>query len=276
MVPEDGLEDIELRLLLEAIHARYGYDLRGYAQASMLRRFQTILAKSGAKNLGDLQHRLIADRTFFASILDDLTVQVSEMFRDPAFYRSFRENVVPILRTYPQLKIWHAGCAGGEEVYATAIVLTEENLIDRTQLYATDLSEGALERAREGVYSESRATLFAENYAASGPKGLFEDHCTRAYGRIAIKESLRRRVVFFQHNLSTDYALGEMYVIFCRNVLIYFTPNLRDRVVTMFSKSLSRGGFLCLGASERLSSLDKESFTPIGTGEGIYRLRAES
>jgi chemotaxis protein methyltransferase CheR len=265
MAPEDEVEGIELRLLLEAIHARYGYDLRDYSPASMLRRFQTILAKSGAKNLGDLQHRLVTDRTFFASILDDLTVQVSEMFRDPTFYRAFREQVVPVLRTYPQLKIWHAGCAGGEEVYATAIVLAEENLIDRTQLYATDLSDGALERAR--------AILFAENYATSGGKGRFEDHCSRAYGRIAIKESLRKKVVFFQHDLGTDYALGEMNVIFCRNVLIYFTQKLRERVTTLFSKSLSRGGFLCLGASERLSAPERELFVATAPGESIYRLR---
>lgn len=276
MAPEDEVESIELRLLLEAIHARYGYDLRDYSLTSMQRRFQTILAKSGARNLGDLQHRIIADATFFASIVDDLTVQVSEMFRDPAFYRSFRDQVVPVLRTYPQLKIWHAGCAGGEEVYATAIVLAEENLIDRTQLYATDLSDGALERAREGVYAESRAALFAENYATSGGKGRFEDHCSHAYGRIAINESLRKKVVFFQHDLGTDYALGEMNVVFCRNVLIYFTQKLRDRVVTLFSESLSRGGFLCLGASERLSAREKELFVAIAAGESIYRFRQET
>jgi chemotaxis protein methyltransferase CheR len=273
MASDEESENIELRLLLEAIHARYGYDLRDYSPASMLRRFQSILAKSGAKNLGDLQHHILTDATFFASILDDLTVQISEMFRDPAFYRSFREQVVPVLRTYPQLKIWHAGCAGGEEVYATAIVLAEESLIDRTQLYATDLSDGALERAREGVYSESRAALFAENYGASGGRGRFEDHFSRAYGRIAINESLRKKVVFFQHDLGTDYALGEMNVIFCRNVLIYFTQKLRERVVSLFSKSLSRNGFLCLGATERLSAQEKELFVAIAPGESIYRLR---
>jgi chemotaxis protein methyltransferase CheR len=274
MAPDEGLEDIELRLLLEAIYARYGYDLRGYSPASMRRRFETILAKSGAHNFGDLQHRLITEKAFFASIIDDLTVQVSEMFRDPHFYRAFRKHVVPVLRTYPQIKIWHAGCAGGEEVYATAIVLTEENLVDRTQFYATDLSEGALERAREGVYSEARAAVFAENYAASAPKGRFDDHCSRAYGRIVIKESLRKNIVFFQHDLSTDYALGEMNVIFCRNVLIYFTPSLRERVTGMFSTALVRGGFLCLGASERLSSSEKNLFEAGVPKESIYRSKA--
>jgi chemotaxis protein methyltransferase CheR len=276
MPQSDDNQGIEIRLLLEAIHSKYGYDLRDYSPASMSRRFQTILAKSGAMNLGDLQHRLITDSSLFASILDDLTVQVSEMFRDPRFFRSFRTHVVPVLRTYPQVKIWHAGCAGGEEVYATAILLAEEDLIDRTLLYATDLSEGALDRAREGVYSEERAALFAENYAASDPKGNFDDHFSRAYGRITVKESLRKSILFFQHDLGTDYALGEMNVILCRNVLIYFAPKLRDRVTGMFSKSLTRGGFLCIGANERLSPEEREHFDPIAAGETIYRLRMES
>jgi len=269
---QDEIDDLELRLLLEAIHLRYGYDLREYAHASMLRRFQTILARSGAANLGDLQHRLITDRRLFASTVDELTVQVSEMFRDPDFYRAFREHVVPVLRTYPLVKIWHAGCAGGEEVYSTAIVLREENLTERTQLYATDLSEGALDRAREGVYSGDRASLFAENYAASGAKGHFDDYCSRAYGRVGIKEAVRRNILFFQHDLSTDYAFGEMNVVFCRNVLIYFTPALRERVLETFAKSLTRGGFLCLGESERLSDAERDRFVPFRSAESIFRL----
>jgi chemotaxis protein methyltransferase CheR len=232
--------------------------------------------KSGAQNLGDLQHRLITDEKFFASSFDELTVQVSEMFRDPSFYKTFRERVVPILRTYPLLKVWHAGCAGGEEVYATAILLIEENLIDRTQLYATDLSERALERAREGVYSEERAATFGANYAASGAKGRFEDYVLRAYGRVAIKEFVRKNVVFFQHDLGTDYALGEMNVVFCRNVLIYFTPKLRGRVLGMFEKCLIRGGFLCLGASERLSGPEAGHFSAFERGESIYRVRGDT
>jgi chemotaxis protein methyltransferase CheR len=273
MATQSELEDIELRLLLEAIFATYGYDLRDYSLGSVRRRFEAVLAKSGAKNFGDLQHRLITDKSFFASIADELTVQVSEMFRDPQFYRAFREQVVPDLRTYPQLKIWHAGCAGGEEVYATAIVLAEEGLLDRTQLYATDLSQGALERAREGVYSDARASSFAENYVLSGGKNSFDDHCSRAYGRIAIKESIRKNVVFFQHDLGTDYALGEMNVVFCRNVLIYFAPKLRERVLTLFAQSLAHGGFLCLGANERLSDSERAPFVPIAAPASIHRLR---
>src|SRR5262249_36859813 len=153
----ESAEAIEVRLVLEAIYARYGYDFRGYAPESIGRRVKAALARSGSAHLGELQHRLLTEPSVFASIADVLTVQVSEMFRDPSFYRVFRQRVVPLLRTYPLLKVWHAGCASGEEVYTTAILLQEEDLYERTQIYATDMSEVALEQAREGIYAESQA-----------------------------------------------------------------------------------------------------------------------
>jgi chemotaxis protein methyltransferase CheR len=246
------VEEIEIRLILEAIHARYGYDLSDYLTSSMRRRVLAAFAKTGAVNLGDLQHRLLGDPALFASVLDHLMVQVSEMFRDPSFFLAFRREIVPLLKTYPQLKVWHAGCASGEEVYSTAILLAEEGLYDRTQIYATDLSLQALERAREGVYPVELASHFSDNYRAAGGTGAFETYVTAAYDRIAVKEALRRNVVFFQHNLVSDQPPGEMNVIFCRNVLIYFGPELRRRVVTKFGDGLCRGGFLCLGMSELL------------------------
>jgi chemotaxis protein methyltransferase CheR len=245
--------DLETRLVLEAIHAKYGYDLRGHTLASMRRRIENIRITSGAAHLGELQHRLVTDPEFFLSVRDALTVQQSEMFRDPDFYLTFRQHIVPVLRTYPHLKIWHAGCAGGEEVYSLAILLEEEGLYERTQIYATDLSTGALARAREAVYPESKLSLFSENYLSAGGKGHFDDHCSRAYGRIAIKERLRKNVVLFSHDLASDHALGEMQVVFCRNVLIYFTRPLQERALGTLCQSLPRGGFLCLGASERLA-----------------------
>lgn len=245
--------DLETRLILDAIHAKYGYELRGHTLASMRRRIENIRITSGSAHLGELQHRLLADPAFFLSIRDALTVQQSEMFRDPDFYRAFREHIVPVLRTYPHIKIWHAGCAGGEEVYSTAILLDEEELYERTQIYATDLSPGALSRAREAVYPESKLALFSENYQRAGGKRHFQDHCAQAYGRVAIKERLRKNVVLFSHDLATDHALGEMQVVFCRNVLIYFTRPLQDRALSVLCQSLHRGGFLCLGASERLA-----------------------
>jgi chemotaxis protein methyltransferase CheR len=267
---------IEVRLVLEAIYARYGYDFRDYTPESISRRLQTALTKSGAAHFGEFQHRLLTEPAFFASVIDDLTVQVSAMFRDPNFYRTFREHVIPTLRTYPQIKIWHAGCATGEEVYTMAILLHEENLYDRAQIYATDVSSRAIEQAREGVYSESEAASFEANYVQSGGRGQFTDHCSSAYGCIAIKETLRKNVVFFQHDLVTDHALGEMHVVFCRNVLIYFGETLRERVFDLITGCLFRGGFVCLGNSERVPSSRAEHFEAIGPVERIYRKRMMS
>lgn len=274
MIGDDEVQEIELRLILEAIYARYGYDLRDYARASMRRRLIAAMQRTGAKHLGELQHRLLTEPDLFVSVLDDLTVQVTEMFRDPAFYRSFRATVVPHLRTYPQIKVWHAGCATGEEVYATAIVLAEEDLYDRTQIYATDLSVRALERAREGVYPAGQAVAFAANHQQAGGKEPFDKYCSQAYDRISIKDTLRRNVVFFQHDLVSDHVLGEMQVIFCRNVLIYFSRPLQQRVLVKLAQGLSRGGFLCLGSSERIpENGDGGQFVAHDPQARIYRCR---
>lgn len=269
-------EELETRLVLEAIFAKYGYDFRGYGEVSMRRRVAAALARSGLAHRGELQHRILLDPEFFASVLDDLTVQVSEMFRDPAFYRVFRQEVVPILRTYPELKIWHAGCASGEEVYTTAILLAEENLSERTQIYATDISARAVERARAGVYPQARLAAFADNYAASGGQRPFEDYYSAAYGGFVVREWLRKSIVFFQHDLVSDYALGEMHVVLCRNVLIYFGPALRERVLSLFANSLCRSGFLCLGSSESMPPSRAPQFGEFSRAERIYRRRTEA
>jgi chemotaxis protein methyltransferase CheR len=265
------VEDIEIRLLLEAIHARYGYDLRDYAPASMRRRVLAALALSGLGHLGALQHQVLCDREFFAQVLDSLTVRVTEMFRDPGFYRLFRARVVPILRTYPLLRIWHSGCATGEEVYASAILLVEEGLYDRSQLYGTDLSPQALDQAKEGIYSAARAAAFSENYTASGGGAAFASYFTEAYEQVSMREALRRNILFFPHNLVSDHAFGEMQVIFCRNVLIYFSRQLRQRVLDTFAQSLCPGGFLCLGSSERLPPGSHPDFTEFSAEERVYR-----
>jgi chemotaxis protein methyltransferase CheR len=276
MAPSSSVEAIEIQLLLEAVNARYGYDFRGYAADSIGRRVKATLAKSGMPHLGELQHRVLNDPAVFASLVDELTVQVSEMFRSPSFYRAFREQVVPILRTYPQLKIWHAGCARGQEVYTTAIVLTEEGLYDRSQIYATDISQTALDQAREGVYPEEDAGACAVRYVEAGGRNRFDDFCSRACGRIAVREDLRKNIVFFQHDLVSDYSPGVMNVVFCRNVLIYFGPNLRERVLQVFQTALSRGGFLCLGESEGLSGANPDVFAGFSPSERIYRRRGEA
>jgi chemotaxis protein methyltransferase CheR len=268
----DGVEAIETRALLDAIYARYGYDLREYTAASMKRRVHAVLARTGIEHLGELMHRVLVDPDFFVQVLDDLTVRVSDMFRDPAFYRAFRARVVPVLRTYPLLRIWHAGCASGEEAYASAILLQEEGLYERTQIYATDLSAQAVAEAKHGVYAAERLPTFAENYARAGGLGHFSDYYTAAYDGLAMTEALRRNVLFFQHNLVSDHAFGEMHVVFCRNVFIYFGPELRDRVMATFGHSLCAGGFLCLGSAEQVPRGDRPSvFTDFAPDERIYR-----
>jgi chemotaxis protein methyltransferase CheR len=267
--PSRDAEAIEVQLLLEAIRARYDYDLRGYTAASMHRRVLTALTKSGLPNLGELQHRLLTDPSVFASVLEDLIVQTSDLFRDPSFCLAFRTKVVPVLRTYPLLRIWHAGCASGEEAYACAITLSEEGLYDRAQLYATDLSAQAVDQAKAGVYSLSRLPTFESNYRQAGGTAQLANYWTEAYERVAMKASLRRNMLFFQHNLVSDASFGEMHVIFCRNVFIYFDRELRQRVLRKFAQSLRPGGFLCLGNSERLGLLAE--FEEFDGHEGIYR-----
>jgi chemotaxis protein methyltransferase CheR len=273
MLPAVEVEELEIRLLLEAIHAKYGYRFQDYATGSMRRRVKVALARSGLSHLGDLQHKLLVDADFFASMLDDLTVRVSDVFRDPSFYRTFRETVVPILRTYPLLKIWHAGCASGEEVYTMAILLAEENLYERAQIYATDMSLKALELARAGVYAAEQTANFSSNYLESGGKQRFEDYYSSAYGRIVVRENLRRNIVFFQHDLASDHALGEMHVVLCRNVLIYFGAELRLRALGIFGDCLERGGFLCLGKNESLPAGASARFYEFSASERSYRRR---
>lgn len=276
MASELDIESIEVGLVLEAIYARYGHDFRGYAPEAMRRCVQAALARSGERHLGTFQHRILSEPEFFAGIVDDLTVQVSEMFRDPNFYRTFRERVVPTLRTYPEIKIWHAGCASGEEVYATAILLSEEGLYDRARIYATDTSKHAVERASQGSYPDSRATLFADNYRQSGGLERLDDYFSARSGRIAVDERLKRNVVFCQHDLASDYAPGEMQVVFCRNVLIYFGTALRERAFGVFADSLCRGGFLCLGGSERVEPSCRGAFDEFAVGERIFRRKEVS
>jgi chemotaxis protein methyltransferase CheR len=267
---------LEVRLLLEAIYARHGYDFRAYSADSIERRVQAAAVRVGAKNLGELQHRIIHDPADFAAALDVLTVRVTEMFRDPSFYRALRELLIPLLRTYPELKIWHAGCASGEEVYATAILLTEAKLYDRAQIYATDVSSVAIEQARDGVYPEGQFASFAHNYYASGGSADFESYWTRGYGRISVRETLRTNTHFFQHDLVSDYSPGEMQVIFCRNVLIYFGEQLRQRVFSLLEEGLTGRGCLCLGASEALPAERRDAYDELSRAERIFRRRGRS
>lgn len=261
----------ELSLFFEAIFAAYGQDLRGYAPASIQRRVLAVLAKSGLASLAELQRRVLEDRAVFDRFTEDLRVRVSDMFRDPSFFLGFRARVIPILRTYPILNIWHCGCATGEEVYSMAIVLAEEGLYERAQIYATDVSKVALLQAKQGVYASARLAGFAGGYAASGGKATLADYYTEAYDGIAIHEHLRKNVSFFEHDLVSDYVFGEMNVVLCRNVLLYFGDALRQSVVDKLRLSLRPGGFLCLGSSETLRGESARPFRAFAQAERIYR-----
>lgn len=270
----DVIEDIEIRLLLEALHQRYHYDFRNYAQASIRRRLKQARQQLGMPTFSALQEALLHDEAMLPRLLGYLTVQVSDMFRDPSYFQAIREKVVPVLRTYPSLKVWIAGCSGGEELYSFVILFREEGLEDRTIFYATDISQEALETASRGIYPLDRIRGFTENHRLSGGKSSLSDYYTTGYGGAVFDKSLRERVVFSDHSLVTDAVFAEMQLISCRNVLIYFNRELQDRAVGLFRDSLVRGGFLGLGSKENLRfSEHADGFTDFVRTEKIYQRR---
>jgi chemotaxis protein methyltransferase CheR len=244
------VESIEIELLLEAIYRHYGYDFRSYARASISRRVRQFMALRGVSAPGELIPLVLRDEECFSQIAQHFSICVTEMFRDPFFYTAFRQQVVPILRTYPFFKQWHAGCATGEEVYSMAILLKEEGLYGRAMLYGTDFNDQALDTARQGIYSPEQIQAYTTNYQAAGGTGSFAAYYSSKYQRAGLQAALRERITFANHNLVTDAVFGEMHVVCCRNVLIYFNDELQDRVLQLFTDSLVRGGFLCLGAKE--------------------------
>jgi chemotaxis protein methyltransferase CheR len=248
--------ELEIRLLLEAIYLRFHYDFRRYAMASVRRRVAAALTAMGCETVSALQEKLFHDADAFPQLLRYLTVQVSDMFRDPPFFLRFRETIVPELKTYPSVKLWVAGCATGEEVYSYAIVLKEEGLLDRTVLYATDIDPEALDKARAGVFPIDRIPAFTENHRATGATVSLSTYYTAAYGAVRFAENLRSNVVFSDHSLATDSTFAEVHVVSCRNVLIYFDRELQSRALGLFRDALVRRGFLGLGSKETLQ------FTP--------------
>ena len=269
--------DIELRLFIEAIYLKYQYDFREYAQASMKRRLTTAMSRFGCTTLSQLQDRALHEPAMFPRLLDYLTVQVSEMFRDPGYFRALRETVVPLLRTYPSLKVWVAGCSAGEEVYSLAVLLREEGLLERTLIYGTDINTAALERAEAGVFEIERMALFTQNHAQSGARSSLSDHYTAAYGRAVFDKTLRKHLVFSDHSLATDSVFAEMQLISCRNVLIYFNRPLQDRALGLFHESLCRRGFLGIGSKESLRfSAQADAFDEVSSPNRIYQKRVQA
>jgi chemotaxis protein methyltransferase CheR len=251
-------EELEMRLLLDGIFQRYHYDFREYSVASVRRRLGQAARALGCRTLSALQDRVLHDPAAFAALLQYLTIQVSDLFRDPAFFRGFREHIVPVLRTYPSLKLWIAGCSTGEEVYSFAILLREEGLLDRSILYATDINPEALRAAEAGIYPVDRLRVFTQNHQASGAPCSLATYYTANYGAAVFDRSLRKNVVFADHSLATDAVFAETQVVSCRNVLIYFERSLQDRAISLFRESLCPRGFLGLGAKETLRFSDHE------------------
>lgn len=270
-----SVENIEINLLLEAIYQRHGYDFRSYARASIERRIRQFQAGSGCGSISAMIPRLLYDDQFFSQLVRYFSISVTELFRDPLVYRALREKVAPLLRTWPHAKIWHAGCASGEEVYSLAIVLKEEGLLERTTIYATDFNDEALAAAKAGIYAADRLQQATRNYQQAGGKQSFSEYYHARYEAAAMEATLKERLVFSSHNLATDSSFGEMQLILCRNVLIYFNRELQNRALGLFTESLVHGGFLCLGTKETLQFSDySDCYEVVDARARIYKKKA--
>jgi chemotaxis protein methyltransferase CheR len=268
----DDVEDIEVALLLEGVYRRYGFDFRQYAPASLRRRLWRRAHAEGLQSISGLQEKLLHDSASMERLLLDLSINVTAMFRDPQFYVAFRTKVVPKLRTYPFTRFWVAGCSTGEEVYSLAILLHEEGLYERARVYATDINESVLERARAGVFPLDKMQEYTQNYIKAGGVRAFSEYYLAAYDGAQFQHSLVENVVFAQHNLVSDRSFNEFNVIVCRNVMIYFDRALQNRVHTLFYESLANLGFLALGQKEAIQfSPYEDRYEELDAVEKLYR-----
>jgi chemotaxis protein methyltransferase CheR len=264
--------EIEFQLLIEAIYHLYHYDFRDYAEASLRRRLKSALGRFRCQTVSQLQDRVMHEPKIFPALLDHLTVQVSEMFRDPGYFCALRDQVVPLLRTYPSLKVWVAGCSSGEEAYSLAILLREEGLLSRTLIYATDINPHTLQRAEAGIYAIDDIARFTVNHRLSGARASLSDYYTAGYGRVIFDKSLKEHIVFSDHSLATDSVFAEVQLVSCRNVLIYFNRALQDRALKLFRDSLCRRGFLGIGSKESLRfSAQAGAFAAFDREHRIYQ-----
>jgi chemotaxis protein methyltransferase CheR len=269
-----ALFDRELELLLEAIYHRYQHDFRHYALASLRRRVQQAMQRFDCRSVSQLQDRVLHEPDVFGHMLEFLTVQVTEMFRDPQYFLALRTEVVPFLRTFPSVKVWIAGCSSGEEVLSAAIVLAEEGLLERSLVYATDINPGALDAAKAAVYPTERIAQFSANYLAAGGTRSLADYYHADYGSAVFDRSLRSRVLYADHSLATDAVFSEVHFVSCRNVLIYFDRSLQDRALTLFRDALVHRGYLGLGSKESLHfSTLAGSFDEVPGRQRLYRKR---
>ncbi len=267
-------ESLEIELVLAALLKKSDFDYRNYSRAHIKRRLNHRLAVGGYDRYSDLIPEIIYNSDLLRNLLLDLSINVTDMFRDPSFFIAIRDNVLPYIQTYPFIKLWHAGCSSGQEVYSTAILLQEEGLYNKTQLYATDFNRDILDRAKEAIYPVEYIKKYTSNYQQAKGKHSFADYYNANYDSAAISPNLKKNILFSFHNLVTDGVFGEMHVIFCRNVLIYFDKILQNKVLKLFHESLVPGGFLCLGSKESIKYSDVESlFETVSSEEKIYRKR---
>jgi chemotaxis protein methyltransferase CheR len=266
------LEEIELKLLLEAVSMRYGYDFRDYAVGPLRRGIDSAMAGEGVSTISAYQDRLLHDRGSIQRFLAAVGVSASSMFREPATWRCIREEVAPRLRTYPSVRVWSVGCATGEEVYSLAILLEEEGITDDVQIYATDLNQQLLEQARRGSYTLDRMRDYERNYLEAGGRRSLADYYTVSGNHARIRPSMQRRVTWAEHNLVTDGSFNEFHLIVCINVLIYFRPTLQQRAHRLFYDSLVRSAFLALGQRENLIFCPESSrYEALESGPSVYR-----
>lgn len=266
------LESLEIQLLLEGMFRYYGFDFRNYAMASLKRRIWNAVRAERLNSVSGLQERVLHDPACMERFLLGLSVNVTAMFRDPSFYFAFRRNIVPLLRTYPFIRIWHAGCSTGEEVYSLAILLQEEGLYHRCRIYATDMNEAVLKKAKAGIFSLELMQEYTQHYLQSGGKRSFSEYYTAAYDSAIFRSSLKENIVFSQHNLAIDGSFNEFNVILCRNVLIYFNQSLQERVHKLLYESLTRFGILGLGRQESLQFTHHEKdYEVLEKREKLYR-----
>lgn len=265
-------EDTELVCLLDAVFQQYGHDFRQYAPTSLKRRVQNVLDAEGIGTIPELQVRLLAEPDLMARFVLAATVNVTSMFRDPYFFQALRAKVVPIFATWPLIRIWVAGCSTGEEVYAMAILLEEEGLYDRSRIYGTDINEAVIQKAKMGIFRLAQMQEYTTNYILAGGKKSFSKYYTAAYGNAVFHPALRLNMVFAQHNLVTDSVFNEFHLILCRNVLIYFNTDLKQRVYTLLDNSLALFGVLGFGKRETIQlSPYKKNYQPLNDKAPLYQ-----
>jgi chemotaxis protein methyltransferase CheR len=269
---KEDLVDFEVSLLLEAVLFCYDYDFRHYSRASLTRRVYNCLEKSNIDSVAEMIPKIIHDIDFFELFLKEMSITVTEMFRDPLVFKTLRSQVVTRLKTYSRINIWHAGCATGEEVYSLAIMLQEEGLLSRCQIYATDFNNHSLAIAEQGIYTAEKIAGYTRNYISAGGKASFADYYQAKHGNAKMKNELKQHITFAHHNLIKDQCFAQMHLIICRNVLIYFDRKLQDQVLSLFKQSLLHRGYLVLGDKESLEfSKQKDNFITIAKNQRIYQ-----